>query len=202
MNAMSAALWIVAQARCNCDATEDHSQKNFHYHIEYCTDVWLESAQLDDYSPTQVDELDKNIQICIDNILEVIEGPFKYIVGCEYRTQEGNYVKVLGRAGRDLPGYETLICSDNKHRYDRSDGWPDAGRVTGTAHDYSHGANFTRALQLTCSQHGCTDPANRRRQLTAYVGSDNMGNLCIAHQEEEDDYWKERWADYRGGVIV
>lgn len=201
--AMLAALAIVQQARHNCDATDDHSQQNFHYHIGYCVGVYMEDMQFDDYAPCLLIEMDENIRNCIACVLEVVEGPFKYIVGCEYRTQDGQYVKMLGRASLQHPGYESLICSDGKHRYDRSTSEDsDAGRVTGTAHDYSYGGNFTRALQLRCSHKGCTEPANRRKQLTAYVGSDNMGNLCVWHQAEEDEYWKERWADYYGGVIV
>jgi len=67
---------------------------------------------------------------------------FKFEVGQEYQTQAGETVKVLGRT--DNPGYECLICSDNKHRYDRSTHSDDAGRVTGTDHDYSCPDNFVR----------------------------------------------------------
>lgn len=58
-------------------------------------------------------------------------------VGVTYETQAGNMVRVIGRSVR-YKGYETLECSDGKYRYDRSDHSYDAGRVTGTAHDYSH----------------------------------------------------------------
>lgn len=67
---------------------------------------------------------------------------FMFQVGGVYTTQAGNTVTVLGRTSR--PGYECLICSDGKHRYDRSDLQLDAGRVTGTAHDYSCPDNFVR----------------------------------------------------------
>jgi hypothetical protein len=69
--------------------------------------------------------------------------PFKYKVGYHYETKAGNTVYVLGRAAR-YRGYETLICSDGKHRYDRSDSSLDAGRCTGTAFDYSYEHNFVR----------------------------------------------------------
>lgn len=200
--AMLAALAIVEQAHHNCDATDDHRPDNFHYHIEYCIGVYMEGRS-DDAEDEDLETFDGEVREHIAAVLEVVEGPFRYIVGCEYRTQDGQYVKVLGRASLQHPGYESLICSDGKHRYDRSTSEDsDAGRVTGTAHDYSYVGNFTRALQLRCSHKGCTEPANRRKQLTAYVGSDNMDNLCVWHQAEEDEYWKERWADYYGGVIV
>ena len=67
---------------------------------------------------------------------------FKFEVGKTYITQEGNAVKVLGRTA--LPGYECLKCSDEVFRYDRSDSSMDAGRVTGTNHDYSDPRNFKR----------------------------------------------------------
>lgn len=68
---------------------------------------------------------------------------FKYEVGKEYECQNGAMVKVLGRHDK-YKGYESLICSDGKHRYDRSDHSVDAGRVTGSAHDYSHPCNFKK----------------------------------------------------------
>lgn len=67
---------------------------------------------------------------------------FKYVIGETYETQDGKFVTVLGRT--EIRGYECLICSDNKHRYDRSTNDEDAGRVTGTAHDYSCPDNFKR----------------------------------------------------------
>ena len=68
---------------------------------------------------------------------------FMFNVGSTYETQAGEMVTVLGRADK-YPGYETLICSDKKHRYDRSDSSIDAGRCCGTAHDYSYEHNFKR----------------------------------------------------------
>jgi hypothetical protein len=67
---------------------------------------------------------------------------FKFEVGKVYETIAGKKVMVLGRT--DLKGYECLICSDNMHRYDRSEHNDDAGRVTGTDHDYSCQDNFVR----------------------------------------------------------
>jgi hypothetical protein len=67
---------------------------------------------------------------------------FKFKIGEEYFTQEGELVKVLDRT--TTRGYECLVCSDGKHRYDRSDSDMDAGRVTGTNHDYSCPQNFKR----------------------------------------------------------
>lgn len=69
--------------------------------------------------------------------------PFMFEIGKEYETQVGEKVTVLGRT--DSRGYECLECSDGRYRYDRSDGSQDAGRCTGTAHDYSDPHNFKRA---------------------------------------------------------
>jgi len=68
--------------------------------------------------------------------------PFKFEIGKEYETQDGKMVKVLGRT--KIPGYECLECSDGKYRYDRSYNSSDAGRCTGTEHDYSCPHNFKR----------------------------------------------------------
>lgn len=69
--------------------------------------------------------------------------PFKFKVGETYETQCGDKVQVLSRTQNDV-GYECLVCDDGVHRYDRSTSSTDAGRVTGTAHDYSHPNNFKR----------------------------------------------------------
>ena len=69
--------------------------------------------------------------------------PFMFEIGKEYMTQDGQKVTVLGRT--DIKGYECLECSDDRYRYDRSNHSSDAGRCTGTAHDYSDGRNFVRA---------------------------------------------------------
>lgn len=71
-----------------------------------------------------------------------VAGTFKFEVGRQYETQEGQMVEVLDRTGDK--GYECLVCSDNAHRYDRSTSRADAGRVTGTPHDYSCPQNFKR----------------------------------------------------------
>lgn len=67
---------------------------------------------------------------------------FKFVVGESYKTQGGLTIKVLGRT--NPKGYECLICSDGIYRYDRSTHSLDAGRVTGTDHDYSCPDNFKR----------------------------------------------------------
>lgn len=71
---------------------------------------------------------------------------YKYQIGGVYETQAGEMVTVLGRADK-FRGYESLICSDDKHRYDRSTHSSDAGRVTGTEHDYSCPDNFKREFK-------------------------------------------------------
>jgi len=67
---------------------------------------------------------------------------FKYQIGKTYETQCGRFVIVYARTGHK--DYECLLCSDGRCRYDRSAHSEDAGRVTGTAHDYSYPHNFKR----------------------------------------------------------
>ena len=69
---------------------------------------------------------------------------FNYKIGQSYLTQAGRLVTVIGRTR--TPGYETLNCSDGRYRYDRSTHSTDAGRVTGTNHDYSDPHNFERKI--------------------------------------------------------
>lgn len=68
--------------------------------------------------------------------------PFMFQVGETYNTQAGAEVLVLYRT--EHRGYECLECSDKRYRYDRSDSSSDAGRCTGTNHDYSYPHNFVR----------------------------------------------------------
>lgn len=70
--------------------------------------------------------------------------PFTFMIGATYQTQLGNWVEVLGRT--TLKGYECLECSDGRYRYDRSTKNSDAGRCTGTDHDYSYPHNFKRNI--------------------------------------------------------
>lgn len=67
---------------------------------------------------------------------------FMFQVGEFYKTQAGDTVLVLYRT--ENRGYECLECSDGKYRYDRSTHSSDAGRCTGTDHDYSCPHNFVR----------------------------------------------------------
>lgn len=67
---------------------------------------------------------------------------FMFKVGNTYITQEGKPVTVISRTGSI--GSECLECNDNIFRYDRSTSNSDAGRCTGTAHDYSDPRNFFR----------------------------------------------------------
>lgn len=68
---------------------------------------------------------------------------FMFKIGQAYTTQAGDTVTVLGRT--ELVGYECLVCSDGRHRYDRSTHSADAGRCTGTDHEYTSPHNFVRA---------------------------------------------------------
>lgn len=67
---------------------------------------------------------------------------FVFEVGQTYYTQAGEQVTVVGRT--ELLGYECLECNDGRYRYDRSTSPHDAGRVTGSAHDYTYPHNFER----------------------------------------------------------
>lgn len=67
---------------------------------------------------------------------------FMFKIRHTYETLAGAKVKVLSRTR--AKGYECVYCSDGKHRYDRSTSNSDAGRVTGTDHDYSCPDNFKR----------------------------------------------------------
>lgn len=67
---------------------------------------------------------------------------FIFEIGKEYKTQAGNIIRVLGRT--KLVGYEAIECSDGIYRYDRSTHSSDAGRCTGTSHDYSYEHNILR----------------------------------------------------------
>lgn len=68
---------------------------------------------------------------------------FKFVIGDEYLLQSGEIIKVLGRT--DTKGYECLICSDGKYRYDRSTDLvdsPEKGRGTGTHYELIYPYNI------------------------------------------------------------
>ena len=71
------------------------------------------------------------------------EPGFMFQMRGEYETQAGKIVRVIGRT--TIAGHECLQCSDGMYRYDRMGQPADAGRVTGTDHDYSYPHNFKRA---------------------------------------------------------
>lgn len=107
---------------------------------------------------------------------------FRFEIGKTYETQAGNQVEVLGRT--DLKHYECLICSDGKHRYDRSDGWGllDAGRVTGTEHDYSCPDNFKRN-SLICYKKFSLGAANQFGGPKRLMSSNTSYNIRTAGVE-------------------
>jgi len=75
---------------------------------------------------------------------EHLEGhSFSFLVGKTYVTQGGEIIQIVARS-METKGYETVIDQNGVHRYDRSDSKSDAGRVTGTAHDYSDLRNIKR----------------------------------------------------------
>jgi len=91
----------------------------------------------------KTDPNSKTDNLANEDCRPVLCSPFRFEIGKSYETQAGDTVMVLGRT--DTKGYECLICSDDKHRYDRSTGnGSDSGRVTGTAHDYSCPDNFKK----------------------------------------------------------
>ena len=70
-------------------------------------------------------------------------SPFRFTVGETYELQNGDRVKIVARHVK-YRGYETVVDENGYHRYDRSTSDSDAGRVTGTPHDYSHPENIRR----------------------------------------------------------
>lgn len=66
-----------------------------------------------------------------------------FSIGDYYELQNGDTIQVLGRSDK-YKGYETLICSDGKYRYDRSTSTTDSGRCTGTGPGYSCEFNIKR----------------------------------------------------------
>jgi len=59
--------------------------------------------------------------------------------------------------------------------------------------------------EIQCKCEGnplCTLPGSLRRQMTQYHHEpSNWATLCVEHQAEADEYWKERWADYYAGCM-
>jgi hypothetical protein len=73
-------------------------------------------------------------------------APFRFTLGESYELQNGQFVKIVARH-LQTAGYETIEDEAGVHRYDRSTHDSDAGRVTGTAHDYSCPENIKRYSQ-------------------------------------------------------
>lgn len=67
-------------------------------------------------------------------ILDIDESKFKYKIGQLYKTLNNDEVKVLART--NLKGYECILCSDKRYRYDRSTNQHDSGRCTGTSWEF------------------------------------------------------------------
>jgi hypothetical protein len=72
-----------------------------------------------------------------------IATQYRFQVGNTYTTLEGKEVKVVARVD-ELKGYECVLGDDGAHRYDRSTSDSDAGRCTGTDHNFTHPQNFRR----------------------------------------------------------
>lgn len=70
-------------------------------------------------------------------------APWRFTLGETYELQNGQHVKIVARHIQ-LAGYETIEDEAGIHRYDRSTHDSDAGRVTGTPHDYSCPENIKR----------------------------------------------------------
>ncbi len=72
---------------------------------------------------------------------------YKFEVGKSYVLQNGEIITVIGRG--DTRGYECLICSDGKYRYDRSTDpvtSPEKGRCTATSHELLYPYNILNEL--------------------------------------------------------
>jgi hypothetical protein len=58
----------------------------------------------------------------------------------------------------------------------------------------------TEALFGPCQ--ACGQPGKLYRQNTQYVNEEqNWVCLCSEHEEENDEYWAERWAEYYAGCL-
>lgn len=73
-------------------------------------------------------------------MLDIDDSKFSYEIGKEYPLQNGSIVKILGRT--ETIGYECLICSDGKYRYDRSTNPVCDGRCTGTCTEFTNEFNL------------------------------------------------------------
>ena len=74
---------------------------------------------------------------CLNENLDALKAsePVAYLVGNTYQRMDGTFAKIIG------VGNQTVFDEDGCHYYNRSG---DRGRVTGTAHDYSHPRNLVR----------------------------------------------------------
>ena len=107
--------------------------------------------------------------------------PFMFEVGNTYLTQKGDEVTILGRTLTD--GYECLECSDGKYRYDRSDSSEDAGRCTGTAHDYSCPHNLMRSDRPYTPKVWSGDLMQWALDFEAKLSNEGFPDECKAVQE-------------------
>lgn len=62
-------------------------------------------------------------------------------IGERYLTQGGVTIRLVKRC-EENEGFETVVDEMGVHRYDRSQGGRDCGRVTGSPHDYSNSYNI------------------------------------------------------------
>ena len=84
---------------------------------------------------------------CLKYIQDVLMMRFyKIKVGSYYMLQNGTAIQIVGRCYANR-GYETVIGSDGRGRYDRSTHDGCSGRCTGTAHDYSYSFNLQRPFK-------------------------------------------------------
>ena len=69
----------------------------------------------------------------------VAAEPEPYVVGNSYRTQGGEWVKIVGKSGEGTH-HETIVDEHGVHRYTGASFL--RGRATGSEHDYSHPKNI------------------------------------------------------------
>lgn len=102
-------------------------------------------------------------------------------LGGTYATQDGNAVKMVGIANEGTHN-ETLVDMAGVHRYSRR--LADMGRVTGTAHDYSHPGNLARPIHAIKLEHP-SRATNTRSDDGMVAHPDKSGDLyvCIADGE-------------------
>lgn len=120
-----------------------YSSKDLNFDIKSKMDPEAILCKLrNEFSHRGWDALTLQDHLKIIDYCKIDQSEYMFTVGKIYRTQLNREVKILGRTY--IKGYECLICSDGKYRYDRSTNNLDSGRGTGTNGEYLHPHNLIR----------------------------------------------------------